>query len=149
MIVHKVLLRFLLIRIAEEFEVSIDFHPKPVPNWNGSGLHTNFSNKTMRKITNEQKDQYKIYEYIESYVKKLENSHEEAMLSYGDDNEERMTGDCETADFETFSYGVADRGSSIRIPRNVFINKYGYIEDRRPGANADPYNIYEILMNVK
>ena len=56
-----------------------------------------------------------------------------------------MTGECETADYNKFSYGVANRGSSIRIPRNVFINKCGYIEDRRPASNADPYNIYSII----
>ena len=102
----------------------------------------------MRTIAVEPKNQFKIYEYIEEYVKSLAKTHEEAMLCYGEDNEFRMTGECETADFEKFTYGVADRGSSIRIPRNVYINKYGYIEDRRPSANADPYNIYSILMKL-
>ena len=40
-----------------------------------------------------------------------------------------------------FSYGVSDRGASIRIPWQVEVDKKGYLEDRRPNANADPYVI--------
>ena len=70
------------------------------------------------------------------------------MKNYGKFNELRMTGIHETADYNKYSYGVADRGTSIRIPRTVFINKYGYFEDRRPASNADPYLIYNEIMNV-
>lgn len=142
------LLRFLLIRIAEEYNMNISFHPKPLENWNGSGLHTNYSNYIMRKEFASNEEQKKVYQYIVEYIKSLEDSHELAMEIYGEDNNLRMTGECETANFNTFSYGVADRGASIRIPRNVHINKYGYIEDRRPASNADPYNIYSILMLI-
>ena len=133
------LLRFLLIRIAEDYNISISFHPKPLDKWNGSGLHTNFSNTKMRTNNDD------TYNYIIKYINELEKTHKIAMDKYGIDNKLRMTGGCETADYNNFSYGVANRGASIRIPRNVYINKYGYIEDRRPGSNADPYNIYSII----
>tara|TARA_B100000925_G_C21988564_1_gene465704 strand:- start:695 stop:1819 length:1125 start_codon:yes stop_codon:yes gene_type:complete len=142
------LLRFLLVRIAEEHNMNISFHPKPLEQWNGSGMHTNFSNYTMRKVMDTSDEQEKVYQYIIKYIESLEESHELAMHIYGDDNNLRMTGECETASFDTFSYGVANRGASIRIPRNVEINKHGYIEDRRPASNADPYNIYSILMQI-
>ena len=79
-------------------------------------------------------DKYDEDKYVKKYMDK-----------YGIDNKLRMTGGCETADYNKFSYDVANRGTSIRIPRTVYLNKYGYIEDRRPGSNADPYNIYSII----
>tara|TARA_B100001093_G_scaffold517993_1_gene601287 strand:- start:46 stop:1170 length:1125 start_codon:yes stop_codon:yes gene_type:complete len=142
------LLRFLLVRIAEEHNMNVSYHPKPLDNWNGSGLHTNFSNNTMRKVMENKAEQDKVYQYIIKYIDSLKDSHELAIHIYGEDNILRMTGECETASYDSFTYGVANRGASIRIPKNVEINKYGYIEDRRPGANADPYNIYSILMQI-
>jgi glutamine synthetase len=142
------LLRYFLLRVSEDFDVIISFHPKPLTNWNGSGLHTNFSNKFMRKKCSNPTDQEKVYQYIESYVKKLGKKHDETMKNYGKFNELRMTGIHETADYKKYSYGVANRGTSIRIPRSVFINKHGYFEDRRPASNADPYLIYKELMDL-
>ena len=57
---------------------------------------------------------------------------------YGEGNEKRLTGACETADINTFSYGVADRGCSVRIPRDTAAEGCGYLEDRRPASNVDP-----------
>ena len=135
-------------------------------NINGSGCHTNFSTKTMRTCptktyTNStnagqtelvEKDPSAIKRrsngvsnYIMNVIECLEKVHNEHMLVYGDGNEARMTGNCETASYDTFSYGVGDRGTSIRIPVDVFINGYGYIEDRRPAANADPYLVTSFI----
>ena len=54
----------------------------------------------------------------------------------------------ETQRFDTFSYGVSDRGSSIRIPWQVEVDKKGYLEDRRPTANADPYVIAMLMIDT-
>tara|TARA_Y100000385_G_C13034080_1_gene612171 strand:+ start:58 stop:1098 length:1041 start_codon:yes stop_codon:yes gene_type:complete len=127
-----ILLRYLLVRTAENFNIGIDFHPKPIEgDWNGSGCHTNFSTKSMRE-----KDGYQ--KIIEA-IKKLEVKHDEHIEIYGKDNKKRLTGEHETASFRNFSYGVADRGSSIRIPRFTERDQRGYLEDRRPASNMDPY----------
>jgi glutamine synthetase len=85
---------------------------------------------------------------IEDICRSLGNRHGETMQKYGEDNHLRMTGAYETASFNQFTFGVANRGCSIRIPRNVAAKGYGYLEDRRPASNADPYNIYSILTNA-
>ena len=59
--------------------------------------------------------------------------------------EDRLTGKHETAPWNKFSYGVSDRGSSIRIPWQVAVDKKGYAEDRRPNANADPYTVARLI----
>ena len=73
------------------------------------------------------------------------------MEIYGKYNKERCSGNHETADYDTFSYGIADRGSSIRIPRETEKLGCGYFEDRRPASNMDPYlvtaKILETIMN--
>jgi len=130
---HTWIARWLLERIAEEFDVTVSFENKPIKgDWNGAGMHTNVSTKDTR-------DKKSGRAAIEAAVKALEAKHAEHIEAYGDKLHERLTGLHETCDIDTFKAGAADRGCSIRIPRPVEIKGYGYFEDRRPGANADPY----------
>lgn len=138
---HLWMARFLLYRVAEEFGAKISFHPKPVPgDWNGSGLHTNVSTKDMREEGG--------MKFIIEAIEKLSKRHMEHIKVYGEDNTMRLTGRHETGDIESFSYGVADRGGSIRIPRECEKKQCGYFEDRRPASNADPYQITAIMMET-
>lgn len=142
---HVWMSRYILERVAEKHDVSISLEPKPLKGeWNGSGCHVNYSTKYMREGNEHGKTGL---EYINEAIAKLELRHKEHMNVYGIGNKSRMTGKHETASFDTFSHGVANRGASIRIGNETLQNKKGYFEDRRPGSNIDPYlvtaKIYE------
>jgi len=133
--------RFLLERVAEYFQVVVSFHPKPIKgDWNGAGCHTNYSTETMRNEGG--------YAAIITAIEKLGKKHKEHIDVYGMDNDQRMTGKHETADINEFSYGVANRGASVRIPNVAKIEGKGYFEDRRPASNMDPYTVTSMIANT-
>jgi glutamine synthetase len=130
--------RYILQQMSESEGYTVEFHPKPVMgDWNGSGLHCNFSNRKMREGGNK--------EYYDIIFETFKQRHIEHINNYGSKNELRLTGLHETQNITKFSWGVSDRGSSIRIPLETSKTWKGYLEDRRPASNADPYKITKII----
>jgi glutamine synthetase len=138
--------RYLLLRLCESYGIDINFHPKPLgaeQDWNGSGMHTNFSTAYMREVGGKA--------YFEALMAAFDDAKDEHIAVYGPDNHLRLTGLHETQSIDRFSYGLADRGASIRIP-HAFVNDgyRGYLEDRRPNSLADPYRVAgRILQTVE
>ncbi len=134
--------RYLLERIAEKHEMSINWHCKPVAgDWNGSGMHANFSNSLLRTCGSRE-----VYEAVCQAFEPRIKHHIDA---YGADNDQRLTGLHETQSIDKFSYGVSDRGASIRIPIATVENGWkGWLEDRRPASNADPYMVASAIVTT-
>jgi glutamine synthetase len=134
--------RYLMERLCERYGVEIEFHCKPIKgDWNGSGMHCNFSTDYMREVGGK--------DYFLKLMAAFEKNRAEHIAVYGPDNEMRLTGLHETASINSFSYGVADRGASIRIPHSFVEADYrGYLEDRRPNSQGDPYAIASQILKT-
>ncbi len=135
--------RYLLQRLTEKYGVDIEYHCKPLgdTDWNGSGMHANFSTAYLREIGGKA--------YFESLMAAFEKNLMDHIDVYGPDNDKRLTGKHETAPWNKFSYGVADRGASIRVPHSFIKNDYkGYLEDRRPNSQGDPYQIASQILKT-
>ncbi len=135
--------RYLLERIGEKYGVSVNWHCKPLGqlDWNGSGMHANFSNTLLRTANSKAK--------FEAVCEAFRPAIAECIAVYGADNDQRLTGKHETASITDFSYGVSDRGASIRIPLYAVDHDWcGYLEDRRPNSAADPYKVAAVIVKT-
>jgi glutamine synthetase len=135
--------RYLLLRLCEKYQVDINWHCKPLgdTDWNGSGMHTNFSTKHLREVGGEQ--------YFKDLMAAFEKNLHEHIAVYGPDNDKRLTGKHETAPWNKFSFGVANRGASVRVPNAFPKNGHkGYLEDRRPNSQGDPYKIASRILQT-
>jgi glutamine synthetase len=150
---HLWLGRYLLYRIASRHSAVVKLDPKPLNgDWNGAGAHTNFSTKAMRAEAKEGDPLLESsqvgFAACEAACKKLGSRYKKDGFPsiYGDGYEARLVGALETCSHAEFKYDVADRGASIRIPLHVKTSGSGYIEDRRPCANIDPYEVVTYIM---
>jgi len=137
--------RWILNRLSEKYGYRVELDPKPFVgnDWNGSGMHVNFSTEDMRE------DMESKYNLVIDACKKLSHNISDHIEVYGKNNRNRLTGANETCSIDEFRWGVGDRTASIRIPYSIHDDTTpGYLEDRRPASNADPYQVCNVLIQT-
>ena len=136
--------RYILQRLCEQYGVDVNYHCKPLGkdlDWNGSGMHSNFSTKHLREVGGK--------EYFEKLMAAFDKYKNEHIAVYGPENHLRLTGLHETQSIDKFSFGLADRGASVRMPHSFVNHGYkGYLEDRRPNSQGDPYKIASRILQT-
>jgi len=136
--------RYILNRICEEHHIEVVLEPKPLPGWQGLGGHTNFSTAAMREERGSAA--------IMTAIGRLERNHARHIKVYdpsgGIDNALRLKSGVVTASIDTFVFGLANRATSVRVPQHVVMDGRGYIEDRRPAGNMDPYAVCEMIVRT-
>ena len=136
--------RYILQRLCEQYGVDVNYHCKPLGkdlDWNGSGMHSNFSTKHLREVGGK--------EYFEKLMAAFDKFKNEHIAVYGPENHLRLTGLHETQSIDKFSFGLADRGASVRMPHSFVNHGYkGYLEDRRPNSQGDPYKIASRILQT-
>ena len=137
--------RYILDRLSEKYNYYIELDPKPYKgnSWNGSGMHVNFSTKIMREDMSNKK------QLVIDACEKLGKNIDTHISVYGINNENRLTGHNETCSINEFRWGIGDRTASIRIPSSINDDSTpGYLEDRRPASNADPYLVAKVMIET-
>jgi glutamine synthetase len=134
--------RYIMARSCEKYQIDVEWHCKPIKgDWNGSGMHANFSTTHLREKGGKG--------YFEKLMNAFNVHRDEHIAVYGPDNHLRLTGLHETQSIDKFSWGVADRGASVRVPHSFVNNDYkGYLEDRRPNSAADPYLVASRILKT-
>ncbi|GJQ88142.1 hypothetical protein Trydic_g13147 [Trypoxylus dichotomus] len=136
--------RYILARISEEYGLYTCLHPKRFDNMPGCSCHVNFSTKVTRKDNG--------LSTLEGYMQKLSKRHEEHLRKYdpygGQQNKLRLTGKDGTSAVDNFTSGVGDKSLSVRITKETETKKKGYIEDRRPASNSDPYAVCDMVVRT-
>src|SRR6187431_2409584 len=140
--------RYIMARLCEKYCIDVEWRCKPIRgpfdaplDWNGSGMHSNFSTKHMREVGGK--------EYFEKLMAAFDKFKNEHIAVYGPDNHLRLTGLHETQSIDKFNYGIANRGASVRVPHSFVNNDFrGYLEDRRPNSQGDPYAIASRILQT-